>query len=110
LSQAISPADGFRRRATPGLVYRYFADMKKVFSTLSNVTKKRGRLAFVVGSNHTTLGGRRFEINTPTLLAEIAIQRGFHVVDQMELQTYHRYDLHRKNSIRCESLTIFELG
>ncbi len=109
LSRAIGPDDGFRRRAMPGLIYRYFADMKQVFFTLSHTIKKQGHLAFVVGSNHTTLGGRRFQIRTPTLLAAVAAPFGFRVLERIELQTYHRYELHRKNAIRTEDLTIFEL-
>jgi hypothetical protein len=109
LSRAVGPDDGFRRRAMPGLIYRYFADMKQIFWTLSRTIKKQGHLAFVVGSNHTTLGGRRFQIRTPTLLAAVAAPFGFRVVEKIELQTYHRYELHRKNAIRTEDLTIFEL-
>lgn len=109
IARTLTITDGFRRRAMPALVYRYFADMKQVFFTLSQVVKKRGRLAFVIGSNHTTIGGNRFEIETSKSLAAIALQFGFRVVDHIGLQTYHRYELHRKNSIRREDLTIFEL-
>ena len=107
---AVASHDGFRRQATPSVVYRYFADMKQVFAVLSQSVKKQCPVAFIVGSNHTTLGGRRFEIDTPNLLAAIAEQAGFRVIDRINLQTYQRYDLHKKNSIRSEDLTIFQLG
>ena len=108
LRRAVSRSDGFRRRATPPVVYRYFADMKQVFIALSHAVKRESLLAFVVGSNHTTLGGRRFDIHTSELLAAVARQIGFRVVERVSLQTYQRYDLHQKNSIRSEDLTIFE--
>lgn len=107
LRRAVTRTDGFRRQATPSVVYRYFADMKHVFAMLSRSVKKQSPVSFVVGSNHTTLGGRRFEIDTSTFLAAIAQQAGFRVVDQINLQTYQRYDLHQKNSIREETLLLF---
>jgi SAM-dependent methyltransferase len=106
LQLAIGPEDGFRRKAMPTLIYRYFADMRKVFVALPKVLHKNAKLAFVVGPNQTTLGGRRFDINTPAALLCIAEQLGFIRQEVIPLQTYHRYGLHQKNSIRGESLTI----
>jgi site-specific DNA-methyltransferase (cytosine-N4-specific) len=105
---SLTEADGFRRRATPMLIYRYFTEMQLVFASLRNALNRGARLAFVVGSNQTTLGGQRFIIDTPNSLAIIAEQLGFRVSEVMPLETYQRYGLHQKNSINTESLTILE--
>jgi hypothetical protein len=108
LKAALGSRDGFRRQAVPFVVYRYFADMRRVFLGLTRVLNARAQLAFVVGPNHTTLGGQRFEIDTPRNLAMIAEESGFRMKEVIPLQTYQRYGLHQKNSIRGESLTIIE--
>ena len=108
LTTSISSSDGFRRQATPMLIYRYFADMKRVFKGLISVVNKDARLAFVVGTTHTTLGGQRFEIDAPTWLAHIAGELGFGVKEVIPLETYQRYGLHQKNSVQAENLTILE--
>jgi adenine-specific DNA methylase len=106
LQLAVGPEDGFRRKAMPILIYRYFADMRRVFVALPKVLRKDAKLAFVVGHNQTTLGGQRFDIDTPDALLRIAEQLGFIRQEVIPLQTYHRYGLHQKNSIRGENLTI----
>jgi 16S rRNA G966 N2-methylase RsmD len=108
LHGAVSKTDGFRRKAAPQLIYRYYADMQKAFEGLHSVTKKGAKLAFVVGSNHTTLGGTKFVINTPADLAGIANQCGFTTREVIRLDTYQRYGLHAKNAVNSENLTIFE--
>ncbi len=108
LQTSLSSKDGFRRQATPMLIYRYFADMKRVFAGLTKVLNKDAKLAFVVGATHTTLSGQRFDIDAPTGLALIAEELGFGVKEVIPLQTYQRYGLHQKNSIQAENLTILE--
>jgi RMKL-like, methyltransferase domain len=108
MQASLTPKDGFRRQATPALTYRYFADMRRVFRGLNKVLSKKAKLAFVVGANHTTLGGERFDIDTPMALALVAEQLGFTVKEVIPLQTYQRYGLHQKNSIQSENLTILE--
>jgi site-specific DNA-methyltransferase (cytosine-N4-specific) len=108
LKAALDSDDGFRRQAVPSLIYRYFADMQKVFLSLTDVLSRGAQLAFVVGPNHTTLGGQRFDIDTPAQLAQIAQEIGFRINEDIPLQTYQRYGLHQKNSIHGECLTIME--
>lgn len=108
LQSSITSDDGFRRQAVPALIYRYFADMKRVFASLRTVLKEGALLAFLVGANRTTLGGEYFEIDTPSFIALVAGQLGFHTREVIPLQTYHRYGLHQKNSIENERLTIFQ--
>jgi site-specific DNA-methyltransferase (cytosine-N4-specific) len=108
LLMTLSAKDGFRRQAVPMLIYRYLADMRRVFVGLPKVLHKGARLAFLVGPNHTTLSGERFDIDTPSALTLIASELEFRIKEVIPLQTYQRYALHQKNSIRGETLTIME--
>lgn len=107
LARSVGTGDGFRRQAVPVLLYRYLAGMKAAFSNLYHLVQKHGRMAWVVGVNQTTLGGKLTVIDTPALLCEIASQVGFRVEDPIALQTYQRYGVHQKNSIRQESVLMF---
>ena len=90
------------------LIYRYFAEMRQVFAGLRSVLRSGARLAFVVGANHTTLGGQTFRIDSAESLANIAEHLGFRIAEVLRLETYQRYGLHQKNSINTENLTILE--
>lgn len=106
LQNALNERDGFRRQATPRLIYRYFSDMADVFSAVHRVMKKNAPFGLVVGGNHTVLGGKRFDIDTPQHLASIATTNGWEHVDTIQLNTYKRYGLHKKNSTKTEALII----
>ena len=106
LVAACRPGNGFRRRNTPALVYRYFRDMSCFFQSVLPVLRPRATAALVVGANRTTLGGTEFSIDTPRLLAAVAEECGFEVVGCEVMDTYQRYDLHQKNSINEEMLVL----
>ncbi|MBV5121523.1 site-specific DNA-methyltransferase [Bacillus halotolerans] len=106
LQNALSESDGFRRQAVPLLLYRYLADMMLMFKNLLPYFKKNAPYALIVGHNHTTLGGERFDINTPKLLVEIAVSVGWVHDESVELQTYKRYGINHKNAVNNETLII----
>lgn len=106
LEAARRPGNGFRRRNTPALVYRYFRDMAYFFQSVLPVLRPGATAALVVGANRTTLGGRVFNINTPKLLAGVAMKCGFEGAECEVMDTYQRYDLHQKNSISNEMLVL----
>lgn len=106
LQSALAPSDGFRRRATPLLLYRYFAAMAQTFRALHPVMKKSSPFALVVGTNHTVLGGQRFDIDTPRHLAELASFNGWNHIETIPLQTYQRYGYHMDNAVTGEGLVI----
>ncbi len=106
LKNAIGKNDGFRRKAVPYLMYRYFSDMQDVFRNTLKLVKRNAPFALVIGHNHTTLGGQRFDIDTPDLLKEVAISCGWIHQESFPLQTYHRYSIHNANSVRTETLLI----
>lgn len=106
LQAALTEADGFRRQAVPLLLYRYFAGMSQVFRALRPLMKNGAPFALIVGGNHTVLSGRRFDINTPEHLVEIAEGCGWEHVETVPLQTYQRYGYHMSNAIKAEGLVI----
>lgn len=106
LQAALTDKDGFRRQAVPLLLYRYFADMAEVFRSLRCCMKDGAPFALIVGSNHTVLGGHRFDIDTPQHLARIASVCGWTHEETIPLQTYHRYGYHMNNAVMSEGLVI----
>lgn len=108
LQRDLTREDGFRRKAVPLLLYRYFSDMRKMFGNVRSMLKPGARYALVVGNNKTTIGGTLHVIDTPALLSQIALDTGWRVVRQFPLQTYQRYGLHAKNAITRETLLILE--
>lgn len=102
--------DGFRRRNTPALLYKYLSDMKYMFNDVSNLLKSNAPFAVIVGRNSTQLGKQLLVIDTPYLLSLLAKESGFKVQENLELNTYQRYDIHRTHSIRSETLLILRRG
>src|SRR5262249_39923989 len=68
---------GFRRRAVPSLLYRYFEAMQASFKNVLEAVKVGGAYALVVGHNHTTIGGTRIDVDTPRHLASLAENSGW---------------------------------
>ena len=106
LKGAISKDDGFRRRAVPVLLYRYFVSMQRSFRAIRRKMRPRAPFALIVGHNHSILGGVRYNIDTPAHLASIASSTGWTVEEVIPLQTYHRYGYHMNNAVSAESLMI----
>ncbi|KRC36590.1 hypothetical protein ASE10_05600 [Lysobacter sp. Root76] len=106
LQKALSDADGFRRQAVPILLYRYFASMLQVFQALRPLLKKGAPFALIVGGNHTTLGGKRFDIDTPQHLAELAQFSDWDHSETIPMQTYQRYGYHASNAVSTEGMVI----
>jgi site-specific DNA-methyltransferase (cytosine-N4-specific) len=106
LQAALKGSDGFRRQAVPLLLYRYFKEMGQVFRAVRRCMEPGAPFALIVGSNHTTLGGRRFDIDTPGHLAQLAKANGWEHEESMPLQTYKRFGLHATNAVASEALVV----
>ncbi|MEM7534921.1 MAG: RNA methylase, partial [Chloroflexota bacterium] len=106
LANALTDDDGFRRQAVPLLMYRYFYNMREMFEQVKLITKKEAPFALVVGHNRTTLGGKVFDLDTPAYLKEIAEACGWQHIESYPLQTYQRYDIHKTNSVKLETLLV----
>ncbi len=104
----VSDGDGFRRKAVPVLLYRYFLGMRDSFLNLRNLLRRGGLYALVVGTNRTTLGGKEFAINTPQLLGELGEHAGWRIHERIELETYRRYGLHAANAVQDETLLVLK--
>ena len=103
---SLNENDGFRRKAVPSLMYRYYCDMSLMFKNVYKLVKPKSPFALLVGKNDTTLGGEKYNLDTPQYLALIAQNNGWFLEEKINLQTYQRYGLHSKNSVREESLII----
>ena len=106
LHRALGEDDGFRRRAVPALLYRYFAAMKSSFRAVKSLMKPDTRYGLIVGHNHTTIGGVRYDIDTPSHLASLARSECWRVEEMIPLQTYRRYGYHVSNAVAAETLII----
>lgn len=104
LLKRLGARDGFRRQAVPSLLYRYLAGMRDSFLSVRLFLRPGAPFFLIVGHNHTVLGGRRFDIDTPALLSELGAKVGFVTERREPLQTYQRYGLHQKNAICREEL------
>lgn len=100
---------GFRRRDVAPLLYRYFSRMAFTFETWAKVLDPGETAVLVVGANSTVSGtGNSIAIPTPELTADLAESRGFAVVEMIGLETWPRYGIHHKNSVRGESAVILK--
>ncbi len=106
LEAALGENDGFRRRAVPFLLYRYFTLMKQSFKTVRQALRPGAPFGLVVGSNHTTIGGVRREIDTPLHLARLATTQGWFQEELIPMQTYRRYGYHVSNAVKSETLVL----
>ena len=95
---------GFRRRNLPALLSKYFLDMRDVLSGMKALLKPRHRAYVVVGSNHTMAGGDRVDIDTPTLLSELAEIAGLRTEERIPMDMLVSRDIFRKNAGASEEV------
>lgn len=106
LHDMLNEDDGFRKKALPSLLYRYFTQMKDMFEKIEQRLKPGSHFALIVGHNHTTIGGTRTDIDTPKLLVELALSVGYGLTENTPLEVYHRYGLNSSNAVNKESLIV----
>lgn len=106
LQRSLAPSDGFRRKAVPTLLYRYFSTMRGSFESVAARLAPEAPYALIVGHNHTVLGGVRHDIDTPRHLADLAASVGWQVEELVTLQTYQRYGYHQSNAVNAETLLL----
>lgn len=97
---------GFRRRNLPALLSNYFFDMRAVLSSILLILKPGGYAFIVVGNNHTVAGGRRVDIKTASLLAEIAQSIGLIVDPSLSMEMLASRDIFKKNAMATEEILI----
>jgi len=99
---------GFRRKNVPALLYRYFSEMKRTFVEIRGALRPGEAAVFVVGVNRTSTEKGQTVIETPRLLAEVAMSVGFDTREVIELETWPRYSLHQGNAVQGESAVVLE--
>ncbi len=98
---------GFRRRNLPALLTKYFMDMQQVFEGMKAVLRP-GRPAYVViGNNHTIAGGERVEIDTASLLVDIAAVVGMKSERRIPMEMLVSRDIFKKNAVASEEILCF---
>jgi site-specific DNA-methyltransferase (cytosine-N4-specific) len=102
-----SSTAGFRRRNLPSLLYKYFDDMRMVFSGMQRVLKPRASAFVVVGNNHTIAGGLKVEIETVKLLSDLAQTVGLELIEEIPMEMLVSRDIFKKNAIESESILHF---
>jgi len=98
---------GFRRRNVPVLLAQYFNSIRQVLAETTQLLESNGRAFWIVGKNRTQLNGDFTEIDTPDWIARIGDSIGLNV-EARPLNTYQRFGLHHRNSIRDEYLLTFQ--
>lgn len=106
MEASLTEADGFRRKVVPTLLYRYFTQMQDSFRGVRRHLASGAPYALIVGHNHTTLGGVRFDIDTPQHLADIAKGVGWAIDELVPLQTYQRFGYNMANAVSAETLIL----
>lgn len=97
---------GFRRRAVPALLYRYFAHMGETLEALARTMDSGEKVVMVVGSNRTGHGDRQIEVRTPDLLGQLSKSRGFAYSERIPLETFARFGMHSKNAVNAEDAVV----
>lgn len=97
---------GFRRLATPALLYRYFTDMTSALRSWGRVLAPGERAVLVVGSNRTGGHVDPIEVDTPLLTARCAELVGFELEELIKFQVWPRYGLRARNGVAGESAVV----
>jgi site-specific DNA-methyltransferase (cytosine-N4-specific) len=98
---------GFRRKNLPALLSKYFFDMQEVFLGAHRLLKPGGWAFVVVGNNHTIAGGKRIEIHTAKLLADIVRMLNFEVFESLSMEMLVSRDIFKRNALASEEILAF---
>jgi site-specific DNA-methyltransferase (cytosine-N4-specific) len=100
---------GFRRRNLPALLTKYFTDMQQVFEGMRTVLRSGSPAYVVIGNNHTIAGGERVEIQTASLLVDIAAGLGMTLSQRIPMEMLLSRDIFRKNAVGSEEVLCFKI-
>jgi site-specific DNA-methyltransferase (cytosine-N4-specific) len=93
---------GFRRKNLSALLGKYFLDMQRVFEGMHLALKPGSHAYVVIGNNHTIAGNKRIEIETTTLLSDLAKSVGFTPLESLPMEMLVSRDIFRKNAVASE--------
>lgn len=98
---------GFRRRNLPSLLTKYFIDMQQVFEGMIAVLRPGSPAYVVIGNNHTIAGGQRVEIETASLLVDIASGVGLKTERRIPMEMLVSRDIFKNNAVASEEILCF---
>jgi site-specific DNA-methyltransferase (cytosine-N4-specific) len=93
---------GFRRKNLPALLAKYFLDMRGVLSGIAQILKPGAAAYVVVGDNHTIAGGERVDIETSSLLIDVAEMVGLEEGEHIPMEMLVSRDIFKKNAVASE--------
>lgn len=95
---------GFRRKNLPALLAKYFLDMKEVLGGIRQLLKPGAPAFVVVGDNHTIAGGQKVDIETSSLLVDVAVMAGLEPCEHIPMEMLVSRDIFKKNAGASESI------
>ena len=95
---------GFRRRNLPALLAKYFIDMRDVFVGINSMLKPGCPAYVVIGSNHTVAGGIHVDIDTASILIDLAESIGLKFEERISMEMLVSRDIHKKNACASEEI------
>lgn len=96
---AKSKEAGFRRLNMPALIYRFLKDMDAVFQRLHYLCRGGAETFVVIGDSRMTIDGDDLGIPTTAFLEQLAIARGFTLLERIDISVTTQNLVHIKNAI-----------
>lgn len=90
---------GFRRKNMPSLLLRFFLDMGAILENCGRVLRPDGEAMIVIGDNRIRVDGDYERIATTDFLQDIALDRGFKLIERIDISVTTENLLHIKNAI-----------
>lgn len=98
---------GFRRRNLPALLAKFFLDMRDALEGISQLLRPGAPAYVVVGNNHTIAGGEKVEIETASLIWDVAATVGLEPTGYIPMEMLVSRDIFRKNAVASEVILAF---
>lgn len=100
LHDQVSKADvGFRRKNMPALLLRYFCEMDTIIQNCYKALRPGGEAMVVIGDNRMRIDGDYERIATTDFLQDIALARGFNLMERIDISVTTENMVHIKNAI-----------
>ena len=90
---------GFRRRNMPALLLRFFRDMGRILLNCHCALRRGGEAMVVIGDNRIRIGKKWERIPTTDFVEATAMDRGFSVVERIDITVTTENLVHIRNAI-----------
>jgi DNA modification methylase len=90
---------GFRRRNMPSLLIRFFRDMCAILENCYGVLRPGGEAMIVIGDNRMRVDEDYERIATTDFLQDIALAKGFKLMEKIDISVTTENLIHIKNAI-----------